>query len=201
MAVINGKIRNLALHQQRLDRSCAQLGWSQASPIDPKLQASQSPYVCKLFYFESGESKIAFHDWPDYKPAWSENGVECVICPQTLAHSATAGIKFTERALYKQATSYWQEKGVQEGLLCDKDGYLIEGTKTNIFWEKGGDLYTPSLDHCGVRGTMREHVINLAKTKNQTVIETQARPSELNYADTIFLTNALIGTWHAKICD
>ena len=41
-----------------------------------------------------------------------------------------------------------------EALLCNADGLVIEGTRTNFVFASGTTWYTPERFHCGVRGTL-----------------------------------------------
>ena len=81
----------------------------------------------------------------------------------------------------------------QEGLWTNTQGYLTEGTISNVFFLRKEVLYTPSLD-CGcLAGTRRNVVIQLAKDLGISVQEGKYHSSLLEEADQIFLTNALMG--------
>lgn len=81
----------------------------------------------------------------------------------------------------------------QEGLWTNTQGYITEGTISNIFFLRKEVLYTPSLD-CGcLAGTRRNVVLQLASDLGISVQEGKYRPSLLKEADQIFLTNALMG--------
>lgn len=81
----------------------------------------------------------------------------------------------------------------QEGLWTNTQGYLIEGTISNVFFIRKEVLYTPSLD-CGcLPGTRRNVVLQLATDLGISVQEGKYHPSMLDEADQVFLTNALMG--------
>ena len=89
-----------------------------------------------------------------------------------------------EQALTSQA---------QEGLWINTQGYLAEGTISNVFFLKEDVLYTPSLD-CGcLAGTRRKVVLQLASDLGISVQEGKYQHSLLREADQVFLTNALLG--------
>lgn len=86
-----------------------------------------------------------------------------------------------------------QARGADEGLWLNTQGYLAEGTISNLFFVHQGKLHTPSLE-CGcLPGTRRALVLQLAKHLNIPACEDQYRPADLFQADEIFLTNALMG--------
>lgn len=81
----------------------------------------------------------------------------------------------------------------QEGLWTNTQGYIVEGTISNIFFLRKEVLYTPSLE-CGcLAGTRRNVVLQLASDLGISVQEGKYRPSLLDEADQVFLTNALMG--------
>ncbi len=81
----------------------------------------------------------------------------------------------------------------QEGLWTNTQGYLTEGTISNVFFIKKEVLYTPSLD-CGcLAGTRRNVVLQLATDLGISVQEGKYHPSLLDEADHVFLTNSLMG--------
>ncbi len=76
-----------------------------------------------------------------------------------------------------------------EGVFLNLDGYLAEGTISNIFVVKGSLVKTPALD-CGILdGVTRGATIEVARKLGYTVNETRIRPFELYGADEAFLTS------------
>ena len=81
----------------------------------------------------------------------------------------------------------------QEGIWINSQGFISEGTMSNIFFLRGEVLHTPSLD-CGcLAGTRRAVVLELASDIGVSVREGYYYPSELKEAEQIFLTNSLLG--------
>lgn len=79
-----------------------------------------------------------------------------------------------------------------EAILLDERGYLAEGSTTNIFLVKGGELITPSLESGVLAGITREAILELARCKNTGIQERQVQPEELFEADEAFLTNSIL---------
>ena len=90
------------------------------------------------------------------------------------------------------ARSEAQAAGCDEAIMLNEQGYLAEGSTTNIFLVRGGELITPSLESGVLPGITREAVLELARSANIVVMERQVRPDELLWADEAFLTNSIL---------
>lgn len=97
-------------------------------------------------------------------------------------------------------TSVWRcsDPDIAEGLLRDVHGRVVCGTMTNVFAVRDGTLVTPSLARCGVAGVMRGAVRDALAATGLRVEERDVAPVELESADEVFLTNALIGAWPVR---
>lgn len=71
-----------------------------------------------------------------------------------------------------------------DGILLSPKGDIAEGLTSNIFWIKGGELYTPPLTEGILAGTVRSYIMSNHKTK-----EVLAKTEELESADEIFFTS------------
>lgn len=104
-----------------------------------------------------------------------------------------AGIKHLNRLEQVLARREWQGDAYDEGLLCDYEGNLIEGTMNNLFIvTHQGDLVTPDLSFSGVAGVCREFIIEFARSRGMVVKEQAV--SDLDVAE-IFLCNSVNGVW------
>jgi len=87
------------------------------------------------------------------------------------------------------------EKPEQERVMLNEKGEVASAAVANLFWIKDGNLKTPSRE-CGCRaGTVRRWVMERSGRK---VEEGKWKPSELDEAEEIFLTNARIGIRPAR---
>jgi len=78
--------------------------------------------------------------------------------------------------------------GCTEAILLDTDGFLAEGSASNLFFAVDGILCTPAVS-CGILpGIIRSFVM-----KNFPVREERFMPEDLMRADECFLTNSLMG--------
>ena len=82
-------------------------------------------------------------------------------------------------------------KGLADLLFLGLDGRVLEGCVTNVFLVKDGKLHTPALEGI-LPGVTRGEVIRISKSLKIPVEERRVLPRDLERADDVFLTNALI---------
>jgi len=134
-----------------------------------------------------------------YSADYARQGVRVHVCKIRLGHQLLlAGIKHLNRLENVLAASEWQDKDVPEGLLSDMSGFVISGTRSNLFMLRGNILYTPNLSRCGVAGVQRDRVMDWAKQHGVTCNVADFRMDELTGADEIFLVNSLFGLWPVR---
>ena len=75
-----------------------------------------------------------------------------------------------------------------EGFFLTYDGFVAEGITSNVFWAKGGKLYTPSLDTGILAGITRDWLI---KDSPFVVEEGLFTKDMLEKADEVFITNSI----------
>jgi len=76
-----------------------------------------------------------------------------------------------------------------EALMLNTEGFVAEGTISNVFFVKGRTLKTPSLD-CGIlEGVTRSAVLRLARARGLRLREARFRPAALFAADEVFITS------------
>ena len=98
--------------------------------------------------------------------------------------------------LYVMCAIEAMEKGLDDLLITDEKGAILEGSSSNLFIVSNGVLYTPSLSQGCLGGVMRMTIINKALENGVKVYESSIMPQHLLAADEIFLTNAIKGiTW------
>jgi para-aminobenzoate synthetase/4-amino-4-deoxychorismate lyase len=83
-----------------------------------------------------------------------------------------------------------------EVVFLNKKGELTEGTRTTLFIELGGRLFTPALT-CGLLpGTLREELLDLPRA---AASESVLTPEDLLTADRIYLGNSVRGVIRAEL--
>ena len=83
--------------------------------------------------------------------------------------------------------------GADEAAMLNTMGEIACAAAANVFWVRGGRLFTPALD-CGVLdGIARGQVLALAAAMGVETMEARAGTEALEAAEAVFLTNSLIG--------
>ena len=100
------------------------------------------------------------------------------------------GFKITAKAAghYVNSILASQEakaNGFDEALLCDMNGFVAEGPGANVFYEKDGQLFTPSLGNI-LPGITRYTVLDICKKLDIPVQEKLFTTDELKEADAVF---------------
>jgi len=88
---------------------------------------------------------------------------------------------------------YKKEKGLDDCIVLNDQGRIVEALSSNIFLYKNNNLYTPSVEEGCMDGVMRKQVLQIAKEMNINVFEGMVNGSMLLQADELFLTNAISG--------
>ncbi|MGB0166513.1 MAG: aminotransferase class IV [Luteibaculum sp.] len=104
-----------------------------------------------------------------------------------------AKVKLINSQLYVLAGLEAQRKNLDECLILNEKGNIIESTSSNVFVVCGDVIYTPALSEGCVVGTMRTVVINLAIDLGYKIFECALTHQRLMSADEILLTNAVQG--------
>lgn len=144
----------------------------------------------------SNQAQFLIELWPiemdDFK--LNDKGLEIDIYKEMALIKTPLSPFKTKNALFKVLASIHAESmRVDDLLLQNEKGNLIESTNSNLFIVSNGIIYTPGMDEGCIAGTMRMHIINLAVTHGIRVYECPILPQNLLSADEIFLTNAIQG--------
>jgi len=103
-------------------------------------------------------------------------------------------IKTNNKMLNTLASIYASENDLDNCILLNERKGVVEVTNGNIFIVKGTVIKTPALTEGCIKGIARKKVIEII-TKNDdfTIEETSISPFELQKADEVFITNAIVG--------
>jgi 4-amino-4-deoxychorismate lyase len=214
MAAVDGNIRWLDLHFDRLEDGCRRL--EIPAPSRSLLAHEIDTYcprrghaVVKLIVTRGPGTRgylppepaaptrvLAISSWPEYPDSYYRDGISVRVCRLRLGENpALAGIKHLCRLEQVLAQLELRGYAVQQGLLLDASGYVAGGTSRNVFVVVGAELRTPILARCGIKGVMRRVVLETARTLGIRAEEREIALEELLHADELFATNALFGIW------
>ncbi|MCF6217849.1 MAG: aminodeoxychorismate lyase [Gammaproteobacteria bacterium] len=213
LAIVNGEPLQWPRHFARLDRSCQRLKIT--TPDDQQLLtelrelcAGKRQAVAKIIVTR-GEGGRGYHPvastsswvtqcfpWPDFPADNSEKGVVVRVCDLRLAaQPLLAGMKHLNRLESVLARAEWHDNTIVEGLMRDTLGHYIEGTMSNLFVVRSGQLITDPLQQCGVAGIMRELIILLADSLGIGCSQQPINEQQLATADELFICNSVISIW------
>jgi 4-amino-4-deoxychorismate lyase len=212
--VLNGRLILIEQHLQRLNFGCEKL---LIPPPDKQLLLNEaakitqnlSHGVLKIIITRGSGGRgykppdniqptrvLSLHPFPDYSPTFQKEGIVARFCQQRLGLNPTlAGLKHLNRLEQVLARAEWNTPEIQEGLMLDLNGHVIEGTMSNVFFVKNNILYTPSLRQAGIAGIMRDFVLQTAQKSGIQVEQGTFSPEQLLEADELFVTNSIIGIW------
>lgn len=220
IAVKQGRPVNFQTHLQRLQLGCERL-FIPCPALDlltrevDRVIENSPPAVLKIIVTRGSGGRgyrqpefinptriISLHPFPDFPNTYKEQGINARFCESRLGINSTlAGIKHLNRLEQILARAEWSDNGIQEGLMSDCLGRVIEGTMSNLFFVKSKTLYTSPITHSGVAGVMRGIVIELARRHGVMVKQEYFDQAQLLAADELFVTNSVIGIWPVKQLD
>ena len=206
--VENKKILFWINHFDRLNRGCKQLKITKVDESvwlsDVKKALSLCNYdrcVVKLI-LSRGESQRGYGFKDDIKPvraviiselqkATLNNSFSLEYCQSGYdSNPKFAGIKHCNRLEQVLARAGLKS---DEGIMLDENCNVISVTQGNIYAIHGNTLITPKLDKCGVEGTRRAVILDLAKLQGIKVRVEALSVEKLGQADEVFISNSIIG--------
>lgn len=103
-------------------------------------------------------------------------------------------VKTNNRVLNTLASIYAKENDLHNCILINERKGVCEATNGNIFVLKGNVIKTPALSEGCIKGIARQKVIEILKKNTEyTLEETTISPFEIQKADEVFITNAIMG--------
>jgi branched-subunit amino acid aminotransferase/4-amino-4-deoxychorismate lyase len=217
--VLNGKPINLANHISRMLEGAKKIKMRPPSFFNVSFFEERIIELCKKSVItEGGKCRISLDrsSGGNYQPDSNEvefyievyptevnkyelnqKGVELdIYLEYKKDKSPLSNFKTKNGLIYIMAAISAKEKGLDDYLITNYSGGILESTSSNLFVVSNGVLYTPGLEEGCLAGTMRMQVINLALASGMKVYECNILPQNLLVADEIFLTNAIKGiTW------
>lgn len=215
--VANNRAVLLPLHMARLKGSAEALG----IPGDfPRLESDFIRFIadcgdavakiiltrgcCGRGYLPDPDapSSLVFtvHPAVSWSAELSREGVIAAVCRQSLGVSPMlAGHKHLnrlEQVLLRQELAGFP--GAHEALVSDVEGRVVEGVFSNVFWVKDGVVHTPRLDRAGVRGVMRQFLLQEIARLGLMWREGYYPLADVLEADEVFFCNSLYGIWPVR---
>lgn len=200
MHMVKGDIPLWDLHWDRLCSSAKRL---QLNPPDEgTLKTTMNSWyagsgVVKLLLFRQnkGRGYAADHkdcDWVIHRMPWqAETLPPAVVTSAQMNLSiqpATAGMKHLSRLEQVMLANELRTAGVDELVVLDPQGHVIEAVSHNLVWLINDQWYTADLAQAGVHG------VGLTWLKSQVSVKVvSAKSEDLEQADVLCLINSLNG--------
>jgi len=209
IAVTSGQPRFWQGHVDRLTAGCERLG----IPVAPQsillrelktVCAGRTKCIVKIIITRGSSERsyspvslnqstriVSSHAWPAQERDPGVFGVRGRLCELRLGmQPVLAGIKHLNRLEQIMARAEWDDQFVYEGILLDREDHVICGVSSNIFLVYSGRLLTPRLDRCGVRGVMRNAILNAFRERCE---QRRLMLDMLPEAPEIFICNSVHG--------
>ncbi len=122
------------------------------------------------------------HKYPEEK--WYETGVSCGIL-QAERHNPNA--KVFQTSVRQKADKMIEDSGLYEVLLVDYQNRITEGSRSNVFFVRNNQLFTPPGKEV-LLGITRRKTILLAKNAGIPVLEKDVLLDDLPHFQAAFIT-------------
>ena len=178
ISIENGKIKNLALHQARYERSLITYYGKSAVTFFNLLDLIQVPkdlhnklVRCRIDY-NAHQTKISYLE---YTPK-THRIFKPIVC-----NEIDYSLKYADRELIN---TLFAQKGEADEIIIIKDGFVTDCSIGNLAFKKGAQWFTPNTPL--LQGTQREYLLQSGQLQ-----EIEIRQEQLEQFDKIRVINAL----------
>jgi branched-chain amino acid aminotransferase len=103
-------------------------------------------------------------------------------------------VKSTSALFYAMADIYREEKKLDDCILVNEKGHLVESVHSNLFLLRDESIYSPATEEGCIPGVMRKILKScIPSTGKKIITDIPLVVSDLLSADEVFLTNAVDG--------
>jgi 4-amino-4-deoxychorismate lyase len=200
LRVYGGRPFRLAEHLERMAVSADRIGLPPLNRLELEelarqaLDAAGSPEaVLRLYWTPAPASLALVSAVPDGYDELRERGQRLISLRGVRADEPwlLPGVKSTSYAVNMAAEAEARRRGADDAVFVDRDGIVLEGPTTNVWWRRGRTLLTPSLDLGILAGVTRATVIELAAASGYAVEEVELGLTDLLAADEAFTSSSV----------
>lgn len=211
MRAYNGRVFRLEKHLNRLRAAADYLHWpvlpthaelkaaitsvlnsNQLTDASIRLTLSRGSGMPRPDPSSCGQPAITVFASPLPSPLPPEGWCVATVTLQRNLSSPLVRIKSANYLDNILAKSEAKAQGAQEALILNTDGFVAEGSMSNLFFVTAGKLVTPDENSGILPGVTRKCIIELAQALEMPLEERQVKPAELTEADEIFLTSSVM---------
>ncbi len=117
-----------------------------------------------------------------------ENGIKTILYKY---ERDNPNAKVLHTSFKEDVAKTMKENGAFEALLVRNDGYIPEGSRSNIFFVKGEKLYTAPKEEI-LLGITRKHLFKIAEKLGITIIEESIHVDDLKKIEGAFMTGTSV---------
>lgn len=200
-----GKIVYLKEHLERLARSCRLLGIKLPYSLARleriiwqtiKINGFADNYVRLTLWKARSRTGVLVTAQKYHPPSLKKYKKGFSVSISSLRQNefnSLAQIKTTSRLLYEQSFQAARKKGFAEAIILNSRGFIAEASRSNLFFLKSKELFTPALA-CGcLDGITRRVILDLARTYKIKAYQGNFTLRDVISSDEAFLTNSLMG--------
>lgn len=136
----------------------------------------------------AGDFVLVFSNLPPNPKSWKVCRYPHVI------ESPLARIKSLAYLERSMVTQYALDQGCDEALVCNSQGFLLEGGRSNFFWTLDHDFFTPNPDLPLLFGLTLKHEMERHRSQGFKIHYVQLTPEEIPQQAKLFAANSLIGS-------
>ncbi len=218
MLVLNNQIQHADKHFERLVKSAAVLKMNVSNSFDIDFfkttilnEINNSDLLnknnCRIrfilhrnatgFYLPNSNETAFIVETFELPENWKENSAKLkkagIYSFQTKAIGPISNLKTGNALIYVLAKIWAQENGLDDALILNQNGNIIEAASSNIFWKSNNQIYTVPIAEGCIDGIARQVYMEQMELANTPVIEKICTEIELHQADEIFTCNATNG--------
>ena len=167
-----------------------------------KINKIKDCYIRPICYYGYGKmgvnplpnkvsTSIALWNWEDHIKTVGDKGMRVIISSWARIDSRSLPIHAKATANYANSALARIEaikSGVDEAIMLNMNGMVVEGTAENIFIVKNEMLVTPPITSGALDGITRSSVLSIAENLRINCQISDISRDELYYADEVFLT-------------
>jgi branched-subunit amino acid aminotransferase/4-amino-4-deoxychorismate lyase len=208
LRVYDGRPFRLREHLDRLVFSAERIGLPPLDPAELEALAAQAvsaagapDAVLRLLWTpgrdgDGNRSPLAIAlvtAVPPHFEDWRRHGIRCISLLGVGGEAPwlLRGVKSTSYAVNMAAEAEAQRRGADDAVFVDRDGIVLEGPVTNVWWRRGETLFTPATDLGILAGVTRAVLLEAAPEVGYAVEEGAYALNELAAADEAFTSSTV----------
>jgi branched-subunit amino acid aminotransferase/4-amino-4-deoxychorismate lyase len=153
--------------------------------------------MLRIFLVEDNLNFTIFLFTDDYPYSKSSELTVKILEYKRNPNSFSSGLKpisYFENVVLRERL---KRENIDEGIFLSGD-FVAEGTRSNIFWVKNGNVFTPPLSLGILGGITRMKIFEICKNISLKVFEVCEKPEDVIEAEEVFITGSVLGVGQVR---